>query len=298
MKLMTLFSTVFLIFFVIKASTPVSAEPLETLDSTVVSSSEKSEETKKKLPEEPLGINIDLLISTNFVFRGWSTFQKDNQMDPYLYAGPSLTYSIGKTGFSIGYWGAFQFAGENIMENVDTGLNFEHDIIFTYAKQVTKKLALSGFVTFYLFPHCDKEITGTSNPTWIEPTFTANYSLSALDLGFFTSYFWGLQNEPGIRDGSYVYINPSIGKTLKLAGKPVNLKLGYGYKIFDEGNTGRNNIHDIQFTVTTAFKVKDWYIKPGAGISWTDMGKDVNDETIPHEKGLIVWTWLNIGTDK
>jgi hypothetical protein len=258
----------------------------------------RSVDTKNNKSKKSLGINMDLLVATNFVFRGWNTFQNGSQMDQHMFAAPGLTWSVGDTGLSFGYWGAFQFVGDNVMDNVDNGINFEHDLIVAYTKPLLKNLKVTGMVTIYLFPHCDKTITGASVPTWVEPTIIGNLSLSSLDLGLFTSYFYGVQQEPGIRDGSYMYFNPSLGKTLKILQQPIDFKMGYGFKLFKEGNSNRANIHDFQLTAATAFNFGEWYVKPGVGISWTDMGKDSTGSSIDADKGMIVWAWVNVGSNK
>ena len=82
-------------------------------------------------------------------------------------------------------------------------------------------------------------------------------------------YVLGMQSE--LRDSSYLYVNPSFGKTFKVVGRDISAKVGYGYKQFKAGNDNMSNVHDLLFTVDTTFSFGDFYVKPALGAAWTNI---------------------------
>ena len=243
-----------------------------------------------KADDAGLGLNVDLQLSSAYVFRGLNVFQKDGQMNQNMLAAPGVTWTVGKTGISVGYWGAFQLTGDNRSANTDNAVNMEQDLWVSYEKKLSEKLTVKGLATFYILPFAD--LPDISVPTWVEPMASATYDLGMATAGLAIAYFMGLQSD--LRDFSYLYVNPTLEKSIKVLNKEVSFKVGYGYKQFKEGNDHMSNVHDLLFTVGTSFTVGPVYLKPGIGVAWTNIeGADsaLND-------GLVVWGWLNVGMDK
>ena len=72
----------------------------------------------------------------------------------------------------------------------------------------------------------------------------------------------------------------------------LDLGLGYGFKLFLEGNDGAANIHDVTLTVgLPIYPVSMFYITPSVNLAWTNIpGQDFGEE-------LVVWGGLNMGVD-
>ena len=192
----------------------------------------------------PVGLNLDLQLATAYVFRGWNVFQETSQMDPHLLLAPGLTYAIADTGLSVGYWGAYQLTGANIGATLDAALNAEQDLFVSYERDLGHDMTLAVRFFSYFYPAADRRVAGASVPTYLEPivAFTAS---PGVDLGVQVTYFAGVQDAPGISGISYLYVNPSVGKSFELVEHiGLELLLGYGIKAFKEGNAGRSNVHD------------------------------------------------------
>jgi hypothetical protein len=78
------------------------------------------------------GLNIDVMYSTLYVFRGYNVFQDSSQMDQHGFLAPSITWSVFDTGLSIGYWGAFQLYGERRRAMIHEAIGAEQDLYLTY----------------------------------------------------------------------------------------------------------------------------------------------------------------------
>jgi hypothetical protein len=166
-------------------------------------------------------INVDVEAASAYVWRGVNLFGVD-QNTQNLSVFPSLTATFG--GFSIGYWGAFQLSGDNKSAAVDAGVGAEQDLILGYGGAITDELAYKAVLTYWLYPFAKEEVAGTSTPMYIEPLLGVTYATAA-DLGLSLSYYRGLQDATD--PYSFIYINPSVGKTLPLT-SDVSLALSPG----------------------------------------------------------------------
>lgn len=237
-----------------------------------------------------LGLTIDLGLATSYVFRGWNLFQKDDQQDVALLLSPSVAWSIFDSGVTVGYWGAFQISGPNIQGNIDAALGLESDLFVLYDLALPADLTLGFALTAYLYPAADEAVVGASFPAYIEPAARLTWS-SVVDVSLGLAYFFGVQDQPAIRGISYLYLNPTVSKSFPLL--PIlslDVKAGYGFKVFQEGNGGRSNVHDL--LVGVALPIRPWgglYVTPAVSAAWTDV------EGKAFAKEIVVWGGLNVG---
>ena len=241
---------------------------------------------------ESIGLNLDLGYATAYVFRGANVFQEDGQMNQNMLLAPGITWSIFDTGLSIGYWGAFQISGDNIGANIDGALGVEQDLFLAYELSLPHDLGLSFGLVYYFYPAADENVAGASVPSYLEPGVGFGY-FGVLDVGINIAYFLGLQDEPGIRGISYLYINPYVGKSFDLDEHVgLVLGLGYGFKLFKEGNDGAANVHDVTLTIGVPIRPTEiFYITPGVNLAWTNIpSEDFGGE-------LVFWGGLNVGVD-
>ena len=265
-------------------ASPTADTPLGTLLPTV-----------KDVPEpKKLGLEMEVQFASAFVFRGYNVFQHSSQMNSYLFVAPACTWSIAESGFSVGYWGAYQLVGEDPLGNVDNGSNLEQDLFVSYERRITRRLSMNGMMTLYLFPFATRADAGAQFPTWVEPSVTATYEAGIMRGALFMSYFFGVQSTAAIRDASYLYVNPSLTRTFTVKGRDLEIKLGYGYKQFTGGNDGMSNTHDVTFAAHLTLPFGDFFVKPGVGAAWTNLeapGKAVVD-------GFVVWAWVSVGASR
>jgi hypothetical protein len=253
---------------------------------------------------EPAGVNLDLGFATAYLFRGWNVFQKDSQLDPHALIAPGVAWSIRDTNVTVGYWGAYQLTGTNARATTDGALNVEQDLFVSYDLELPHDVTLPMELRAYLYPAASPDVMGSAVPVYLEPSLGVVYA-TAVDLGLTAYYFAGLQDQPGIWGFSYLYLNPTVGKSFEIDPHVgVDVALGYGFKLFNEGIEDRSNVHDI--TITGAWPIHPGgpgaYVTPGVGLAWTNV-EDATDESgaVVDDKGfadgLAVWGSLNLGMD-
>ena len=249
-------------------------------------------------PEAPteaspaLGLNVDLGYATSYILRGYNVFQSDGQSDAHMLLAPGVLWTVPDTTFAVGYLGFFQLNGDNLGALIDAGLGAEQDLYVSWVHPVAESLSLTVGATAYLYPFADEAIVGASCPFYFEPMARLTYA-SVVDLGLAVHYFLGIQDEPAIRGLSYLYVNPTVSKTLALTEKiGLSLRASYGFKLFKEGNDGMSNVHDLLLAATLPITLGGGaYVTPGLSAAWTNIeGGDFAD-------GLAVVGALNFGVN-
>lgn len=242
--------------------------------------------------EDGLGLNLDLGLSSAYVFRGFNVFQESGQMDVRGLLAPGIGWSIGDTGISVGYWGAFQTNGANSKALVEGALGAEQDLFAAWDMDLSDSLALSVGACAYIYPLATEAAAGANVPVYIEPGVGLSWS-GPVDAGLFAAYFLGVQDHPGIRGISYLYVQPSVGKSLELS-DAVGLDLGvsYGFKLWKGGNDGASNVHDVLVSAAVPISLPaGLYLSPNVNGGWTNLvGMDFTD-------GLVVFGGINVGVD-
>ncbi|MGC4119632.1 MAG: hypothetical protein QM765_34675 [Myxococcales bacterium] len=237
-----------------------------------------------------IGLSLDLGASTAYVFRGWNMFQKDSQWNPHAFLAPSITWTVGKTGLSLGYWGAYQFLGDNLGSVIDSGIGCESDLIVNYSHTLAGNLSGGVGFTAYLYPFAKKATAGTDVPTYLEPAIFLTFP-TVVDLGLRVSYYHGVQD--AVAAYRYVYINPTVGKTLTFNDRvALALAATLGYKQFIDTTTptSKFNRFDVQVSAAVPITIAGgFYVKPGVSWAWTDIrGK-------PYSETMLVLGSLNLG---
>jgi hypothetical protein len=219
--------------------------------------------------DEGVGLELELAVSSAYVFRGLNVFQKDGQGDQHAFVAPSVNWSVGDTGLSIGYWGAYQLTGDNRSENTDAALNTEQDLFATFEIEAADSLTVSPGLIYYFYPFADEDTVGTSMPSVLEPGVAISYA-SFVDFGLSVSYFYAVQEE--IKVLRHLYVNPSIAKELELSGSmKLQLGTGFGYKKFDDAAV-ENNTYDVLVGLGLPIDVGGGAtVKPNVNAAWTNL---------------------------
>jgi hypothetical protein len=241
--------------------------------------------------EAGLGLTIDAEVASAYVFRGLNLFREvnDKEIRQLPRFSPSLTWEVFDTGITLMYWGAFQLAGGNTSQNIDAGVGAEQDLGISYDREISQTLTLTGSLISYLYPFADKTAAGATFPAWLEPGAGITYS-AQVNLSLKISFMFGLQGV--FADSKYLYINPTIGKSIALVDDSIALDLaaGAGMKIFPQGESGRDNRFDLAISAASTLPVwKNVYARPSIVLSWT------NRENLGLKYELGFWGGVSVG---
>ena len=236
------------------------------------------------------GVNIDLELSSVYVFRGINVFKKKDQVEQTGALFPSLTYTVPGVGFHVGYWGAYQMTGSNKGALVSSGAGNEQNLVVGVTRDLGKGVTLDGSLTWYFFPFAKKDVAGATLPSYLEPSVTVTWA-GPVDLELKVLYFAGLQD--AVKDWRYLYLRPRIGKTFSF-NRWVGLatSLAFGYKLFNDRAKMTDNVYDIRFDWTLPLNVTDqFYLAPGVHVAWTNLkGVDSGDE-------FVIYGGMNVGVN-
>lgn len=231
----------------------------------------------------PLGLSAFAEVTSIYNYRGMNTFMEDSISDQHAMFAPSLSWTIFETGLSIGYWGAYQISGNDVSGNIDGALGAEQDIFLGYELPLIEEtLSLRASLTYFFYPLADEDVAGAANPSYLEPLLALDYS-GPLSLGLAVSYFAGIQDE--LKLYRYLYINPTIGKTMALGGPyATTVGLSFGYKLFNERDKMKTNVYDLRFDWSFPIKLTDvFYLEPAVHVSWTNI--DTKTVTVVDDAG-------------
>jgi uncharacterized protein (TIGR02001 family) len=250
-----------------------------------------------------IGLSVEVTWASSYIFRGLNVFKEESQMDQNMLLAPGITWKISDSGFSLGYWGAFQSSGNNVSRNIERGLGAEQDLFVAYEENLSDNLVFGVGFLFYLYPFADEALAGTSSPTYFEPSLNATYS-TFVDVSFKVAYLGGLQIE--LEDSNYLYLNPTFSRHFDLHEKVgLDFYFGYGYKVFKDKDTVDNK-HDIRFTVALPLDIAyGLYLIPSFNAGWTNLAPIPADEPIlPDSRSHVlettpietsVWAGLTLG---
>lgn len=263
----------------------------------VMGSSPALAQETEAAPEEEaggIGLNLDLLASSAYVFRGANLFGYDadgvlQQMALHPLVAPSLTVS-GDRGVYAGMFWAFQTLGDNRQLNVESGYGNEMDLYlgwdgWSFAEEA---FSVAPMLTAYTYPFSTSEAAGAYFATWMEPSVALTWS-TAVDVGLNVAYCWGLQAP----DTSYAYFGPSVSTEIALGDSAaLTPTVMGGYKLFRGGSQGVDNVLDVEVDVELSWSPTDWlYLTPAVHGAWTNLVDR------PFSEEYVAWGSLNVGTD-
>lgn len=243
-----------------------------------------------------LGLNLDLGFASAYNWRGLNAFG-EKQGDPNAFIAPGITWQA-VPGLTLGYWGAFQVVGDNVSAKIDGGVGAENDLILAYTTAIAPATTATFGVVAYVYPLADAVAAGVSNPTYFEPSAAVAWT-GPVDLALKASYYAGIQNE--LEAFRYVYVNPTVGKTLALSSKVgLGLALGVGYKAFasDYAAASNGNRTDVALGVALPIALSEqFYVKPAVNAAWTDLDKAPDGTAANFGDEAFVFGSVNLGAN-
>jgi hypothetical protein len=240
-----------------------------------------------------IGLNIDFEFASAYIFRGQNLFREadDKESRQFPRFSPALAWEVLGSGVTVSYWGAFQLGGGNTSQNIDAGWGAEQDLSMRYEREILPSLTLAAGLVSYLYPFAKKDAAGATFPAWLDPALAVTYN-ALVDLALNVSFMFGIQSV--FSDEKYLYINPTIGKSIALSGDSIALDLlgGFGLKIFPHQQESHDNRFDILIAAASRLPVwKNTYARPNVNLSWTNR----ENRGFNYEVGF--WGGLNLGAD-
>lgn len=223
--------------------------------------------------EAGLGLSLSLAWYSAYNFRGINVFSADDPHKINSMLAPALTWNIGDTGLSLGYWGAYQLNGENFAQNIEAGLGAEQDLTLGYAQDLLNgDVSLTGYFTAFVYPLARQDVAGERVPVYVEPGVSAVYH-GPVDLGLTVASFFATQQS--LADYRYLYLNPHIGRTLRLNDAvQLQTSLGYGYKLFVNRDKMTDNVHDFHLDVDVPVAISQALsLSLNGHLAWTNLAQ-------------------------
>jgi hypothetical protein len=241
----------------------------------------------------PIGLTLGVEVSSAYVFRGLNVFQESNQLDQHFLFAPALSYTVPRTGLSLGYWGAFCLNGVDTAGLVDAALSHEQDLIVSYSwTLLPDTLTLTAGLTWYFYPFADKAVTGTAFASYLEPGVALVYT-GPVTLSLQVAYFIGLADS--LWPYSYVYFRPRLSRAVELGSVfSFNFAVGFGYKQFtDPGDMELQNRFDVQLDWELPIHATEHLtITPAMHLAWTDLANRGLDTEFAVWGGVVIGVGL------
>lgn len=220
--------------------------------------------------------SLEFNFATAYVWRGLNLLGQGNQRySPGVFLpGLSTTKGI----WTLGYSGAFQLGGKNLVSNLDAAAGAESDLYVEVEKTLTGDFSWTASLTTYFFPASKKAESGADRSLYAEPSLGLTWG-KYFSPFFKVHWFHGVQS--ALADYDYVYFNVGGSREVKLV-KKLTLKLAGegGWKWFIGDDTVTDNAWDVQATATLEWSAADELtLQLQAGTAWSNFAdKSLADE--------------------
>jgi hypothetical protein len=235
-----------------------------------------------------LGVEIDLGVASIYAYRGINVYKAQDQSEANALFSPSITWTIGETGVSLGYVGVYQMTGANRSALVDSGVGHEQNLALSYARSFSDRITGAASLTYTAFPFAKASVAGTTLPSYLEVGVGASYA-GPVDVALSLSYLAGVQEV--LAESRHAYARPSVAKTIEIAsGVELSLAGGAGFKLYTTERDTTDNVVDISLDAKVRLRVGDRaYVSPAVHYGWTNL----DDLAFADEQ--MVWGSLNTG---
>ena len=235
-----------------------------------------------------VSVGFGVEAASAYVFRGYNMFSTRGQAAQAAMIAPSVGIDFGDSGFSVGYWGAYQATSEGAAANVASGTGHEQDLILGYSRDVGDSASFTGGLVYYFYPFAEAASAGADNPSYLEPSASFGWS-GPVDMGMTVTYMHAVQE--ALASSRYMHVRPSVTRGIDIGGAVASsLGASFGYKRYVTGPAVQNNSFDLQFDWSFDVAVGDQLtLSPALHAAWTNMsGVGAGDE-------YVIWFGLNSG---
>jgi len=228
----------------------------------------------------PASLSAGIGVNSHYAWRGLNYLQATSQKDQHAYVSPWLSAAIGDSGWSVGYWGAYQATGDNIASTTAGASSHENDLWVDWSTDVAGgAVSANVYGLAYLYPFADADVAGADVPTWVEPGAGLTWN-GPVSIGASAAWYQAVQ-EP-LRGGEYLYLNTSIsGEQAVHDAIAVGLGASAGYKA---GQGYIDNTLDLQLDWTLSIALDQLTLSPGTHVTWTNF-----EDAAPGEAYFVWW---------
>lgn len=229
--------------------------------------------------EDPSEWSAGIGFNSHYAWRGLNYLQSTSQKDKHAYVSPWLSWAIGDSGWSVGYWGAYQATGDNISDMAAGASSHENDLWVDWSTDLSGgALTANVYGLAYLYPFADADVAGTDVPTWVEPGAGLTWN-GPVSIGASAAWYQAVQSP--LQGGEYLYLNTSISGERSVHDMiGVGLGASAGYKA---GQGYIDNTLDVQLDWTMSVALDQLTLAPGTHVTWT------NFEGATPGEGYFVW---------
>jgi hypothetical protein len=223
----------------------------------------------EKAQAEELELELSIELASAYLFRGYNVFQADSQRDQNWVERPLIVWTIAGTGLSLGYAGANQVKGDNLVGNVSAGLGAEQDLFGEYEFGKHQRWGAAAELALVAYPEADKRTTGTDTPFFLSASVEPRYRHRAF---LYVGYLRGFRHGPLDRD--QVYVSPRLEKRFGFGERfELALQLGAGVKILQPRvGSVQDNMFDVLATAALYYALNDvLYVGTKVGWAWTNL---------------------------
>jgi hypothetical protein len=219
----------------------------------------QADERPDRCPE----IEITLSFASAYVFRGYNVFQETGQFDQSWVAKPRVVWTDPAGRVSIGYSAAYQLTGDNLWENVASGVGSEQVVFADYDFTPMPRVVVSPEVGTYVYPQAQ------DTPLLVEASAEARY-VGPVQVGAFVGYLGAVR--PGPLTEDYLYVSPSAETTFDLSRKlAFVVHVSAGVKLF-RGDPSHDNTFDVLATESLYYALTDvFYVGAKLAMAWTNL---------------------------
>jgi len=228
----------------------------------------------------PSELSAGIGINSHYAWRGLNYLQATSQKDQHAYVSPWLSWAVGDSGWSVGYWGAYQATGDNITDMTAGASSHENDLWVDWSTD----LADGAFTTniyglAYLYPFADRDVAGADVPVWVEPGAGLSWN-GPVSLSAGAAWYQAVQ-EP-LQGGEYLYLSSSVsGERSVHEVISVGMGASAGYKA---GQETIDNTLDLQLDWTMSVALDQLTVAPGTHVTWTNL-----EDASPGEAYFVWW---------
>jgi hypothetical protein len=209
-------------------------------------------------------VEITLAFASAYIYRGYNVFQTEHQGDQNWVARPRIIWTDSSEKVSLGYTAAYQLNGDNLWDNVSSGVGSDQVLFADYDFTPIPRVVVSPEVGLYLYPQA------LDVPVLVEASAEVWYQ-GLIDVGAYAGYLGALR--PGPLSEDYLYLSPRLAKSFKFGRRiALGMQLIAGAKLFRQHSDSLDNTVDLLVAGYLRYDLTDvFFVSMKSALAWTNL---------------------------